>query len=286
MMMYTCTIVIFVQEILGEQCLMYDNFMVIGETEFELEAQKFLQDGYYASNVGDIMPLAMANILHANFIIFTADPQNPLWYVTPEDTPTQETVFLVYNSSGPGHYDAALPYHKPVVPSEKRHSKLLTCSCGVNNRVEGRKSCIPLPQYSTRCRCYKNDQSCTSHCRCKDCANPHGTKCMKKPRKRIRRPHSHQLKVPNTKAFATDRGECMSTAVWSDFESIIVMEILQSYDQEDTANFTKLCNDIVYYSSSLFCACPLPHAVVFREKTISQIESKLQYVRSRTSLLQ
>ena len=50
---------------------MYDNFMVIGETEFELEAQKFLQDGYYASDVGDIMPLAMANILHANFIIFT-----------------------------------------------------------------------------------------------------------------------------------------------------------------------------------------------------------------------
>ena len=78
----------------------------------------------------------------------------------------------------------------------------------------------------------------------------------------------------------------MSTAVWSDFESIIVMEILQSYDQEDTTNFTKLYNDIVYYSSSLFCACQLPHAVEFREKTISQIESKLQYVRSRTSLLQ
>ena len=41
------------QEILGERRLTYDNFMVIGETEFELEAQKFLQDGYYASNVGD-----------------------------------------------------------------------------------------------------------------------------------------------------------------------------------------------------------------------------------------
>ena len=173
------------QEIHGERRLVYDNFMVIGETEFELEfeleAQKFLQDGYYASNVGDIMPLAMATILHANFIIFTADPQNPLWYVTPDDTPTgptQGTVFLVYNSSGPGHYDAALPYHKLVEPPEKRHRKLVTCNCGVNSRVEGRKSCIPLPQYSTRCRCYKNKQSCTSHCRCKDCANPHGTKCM------------------------------------------------------------------------------------------------------------
>ena len=77
----------------------------------------------------------------------------------------------------------------------------------------------------------------------------------------------------------------MSTAVWSDFESIIVMEILQSHDQENTTNITKLYNDIVYYSS-LFCACPLPYTVVFREKTIGQIESKLQYVRSRTSLLQ
>ena len=78
----------------------------------------------------------------------------------------------------------------------------------------------------------------------------------------------------------------MSTAVWPDFESIIVMEILQSHDQEDTTNITKLYNDIVYSSSSLFCACPLAHKVVFREKTIGQIESKLQYVRSRTSLLQ
>ena len=61
--------------------------------------------------------------------------------------------------------------------------------------------------------------------------------------------------MPNSKAFAMDRGECISTAVWSDFESIIVMEILQSHDQEDTTNITKLYNDIVYYSSSLFCAC-------------------------------
>ena len=67
----------------------------------------------------------------------------------------------------------------------------------------------------------------------------------------------------------------MSTAVWSDFESIIVMEILQSHNQEDTTNITKLYNDIFYYSSSLFCACPLPHTVVFREKTTGQIENML-----------
>ena len=78
----------------------------------------------------------------------------------------------------------------------------------------------------------------------------------------------------------------MSTAIWSDFESIILMEILQFHDQEDTTNITKLYNDIVYYSSSLFCTCPLPHTVVFREKTIAQIQSKLQHVSSRTSLLQ
>ena len=82
-----------------------------------------------------------------------------------------------------------------------------------------------------------------------------------------------------------DRGECISTAVWSDLKSIIVMEILQSHDQEDTTNITKLYKDIVYHSSSLFCACPLPLTVVFREKTIVQIESKLQYVRSKTALL-
>ena len=94
--------------------------------------------------------------------------------------------------------------------------------------------------------------------------------------------HTLQLQLPTSKKFAIDRGESLSDAIWSDFETIIVMEVSQSSEYKDASTITKLYNDIVYYSSSLFCSCPLPHSVVFREKTIHQVQSKVQHMHSRT----
>ena len=44
---------------------MYTSFMEAGAVEFESEAKRFLEDGYYNSVVGDTMPLALATALHA-----------------------------------------------------------------------------------------------------------------------------------------------------------------------------------------------------------------------------
>ena len=130
---------------------MYTSFMEAGAVEFESEAKRFLEDGYYNSVVGDTMPLALATALHAYLIIFTTDPENPFMYVTPDSVSNVGTLFLVYTPFGSGHYDATLPFYSP--PQQPLKDSVNTCSCGVNTQDQGRQSCVPIPQCSTRYSC-------------------------------------------------------------------------------------------------------------------------------------
>ena len=53
---------VFVHEILAK----YDSFINLNT---DAEAMKFLDSGYYNSQLGDLMPLAMANVLQAHVIL-------------------------------------------------------------------------------------------------------------------------------------------------------------------------------------------------------------------------
>ena len=66
----------------------------------------------------------------------------------------------------------------------------------------------------------------------------------------------------------------MSEGGWSDFETIVLHEIMKLEDQD----YLKVYNDIVFYSKSNFCVVPLDDTVVFREKTHKQIVSKLFFM--------
>ena len=83
------------------------------------------------------------------------------------------------------------------------------------------------------------------------------------------------------KKFALDRGESMSAAIWSDFESIVLSEIVSSFTEpQQDATILRLYNDIVYYSTAPFCIFFLPDNVTFREKNYAQPYAKLQHVAS------
>ena len=72
----------FVLEITGEHRSIYENFIQIDErNNFLDKANKFLQNGHFASVLGDLMPLAMATILNVNIIIFMRNSHSPM-YVT------------------------------------------------------------------------------------------------------------------------------------------------------------------------------------------------------------
>ena len=82
------------------------TIVVLLESEYRSETSKFINDGYYDSCVGNLMPLSMANILHLSFVIIR--PYTKPLYVTSEDNICHGTIFLVYQVNVKGHYDAEL----------------------------------------------------------------------------------------------------------------------------------------------------------------------------------
>ena len=150
---------VFVSELTGQRERHYKDFTT--DVDYSEEAKKYLNDGYYDSQLGNLMPLAMAEALESNFILFRTDDVQPL-FVTPQCVSIHRTIFLVYDPQGSGHYDAALTYQSThALPK----SKPIKCSCGVN-RKEASHSCCKQVHYASRCICLKAGNPCTDFCRC------------------------------------------------------------------------------------------------------------------------
>ena len=91
----------------------YANFLPDG-TDYLLEVQQYERLGFFGSNLGDLMPMAMANLLGISLTIITSEPSTPLINVCPRGlVVTHLPIFLAYISSGPGHYNAvsSTPFH-------------------------------------------------------------------------------------------------------------------------------------------------------------------------------
>ena len=91
---------------------------------------------------------------------------------------------------------------------------------------------VLILHYSTKCPCFKAQQSCTSKCRCKRCKNPHGQRPdvdkLHGVQKRKRDRHDsqvHLLRGKKTAKFIDEISEEMTTGSMSDFEYLLV----QSY---------------------------------------------------------
>ena len=96
-------------------------------------------------------------------------------------------------------------------------------AAGVVRTRPSTQSCKPCPIYTTRCRCYKGSQLCTTLCGCTNCENPYGSKPPPSHGdKRTRRKHDLQMDIPSSKRVAQERGELMSQAIWSSFEFIVL----------------------------------------------------------------
>ena len=220
------------------------------------------------------MPLALCTALQLSAVIFQQDIDAPIMYITPETVTTEATVFLVYTSAGKGHYDAAIATHHL---SKLDKFKANSCRCGINKKLGSGISCKPTPFYNTRSKCFKESRPCTPQCHCINCANPHGQRLhIPNIHERTRRKHKLQENIPSSKHFAQERGEKLSEAVWFTFESLVLHEVCALLKKADIHIITKTYTDIVSYCISLFCAATLPK-VVFRSKTVSQVQSKINY---------
>ena len=155
---------LFVQEILGSHRAMYEHF-VQPVSDYRTEAENFLQDGFYNSSLGDLMPVAMATALQTIIVIITTNLDSDPLYAVPIVGYPDGTMFVLYHLFGTGHYDAAIPCCYEAVkhnftPMKPLNMKI-SCSCGINT-TESKSSCSPNPTYATHNKCYQKGLPCNS----------------------------------------------------------------------------------------------------------------------------
>lgn len=101
-----------VEEWRGNAAAQYASFLP-NEVDYFMEVARFESEGVFSGPVGDLMPLAVANVLGIPLVIITSEPSNPLISVCPNgNTITSAPIFLAYTSDGPGHYDAVITQTK------------------------------------------------------------------------------------------------------------------------------------------------------------------------------
>ena len=142
-------------EFVGDRRSKYEEFVEVGKFDYETEANKFRSDGFYDSELGNTMPLALCTALQCCIILFSRDHHTRNKYITPNVLGSEAVCFLVYSPNGPGHYDYAIPLHtsSSTRTSDASLTHSTTCSCGVNPKIV---SCKPSAVYATRCRFSKN----------------------------------------------------------------------------------------------------------------------------------
>ena len=95
-----------VEEWTGPNAEEYMNF-IDSEVNFYSEVSKYRTPGYFHGPLGDLMPIAMSNVLNLPMCIITSESHTPVISICPRQAVTGSVpIMLAYTSSGPGHYDA------------------------------------------------------------------------------------------------------------------------------------------------------------------------------------
>ena len=203
-----------VQEWLGENTLYYQSFLT--HQQLQVEVHRFLRDGEFAGDIGDLVLPAVVNVLALPMTVFTSAQNMAVITLLPTTSVAVETepIYLSYIHDGPGHYDAVLRDEQenvePQVDSRVTEGK---CTCGKKS-TKGISCAFSLNHYSTRCPCFKANRACTPDCRCRRCSNPNGVRTIaesnKTGHKRIRHRYdfqNYELKERKTAKFMQEIGE-------------------------------------------------------------------------------
>lgn len=233
-----------VDELLGSNTTEYQSFL--SHEQLPTQAQRFLRDGEFMGEIGDLMVKALCNVLQTPIILFTSVKDMPIIVCTPTHNPLKEVdfIYLAYNQYGPGHYDVALYGGGNETQGTSRKRQF--CSCASRRPIKGLPCCLDptLKSYSTRCPCYNKQLACTTACNCVGCKNEFGSRPVvagsdQPARKRRRHDTQEQpLKGIPGVDFAKRKGALIKTGSCSSLELFTTAAILRHiYGQElDTSD--------------------------------------------------
>jgi hypothetical protein len=144
------------------------------------EAEKFLEDGVFSSDLGDTMVLALSNAL---FTILSSICGHPIINVLPRHTVASFPLLIAYNQWGADAVamvnlsDQQEKVLSTLQQQQQNDCETTTfCTCGKNDKA-GKEHCHPTTKKYTSvcyCPCFKANSRCSSHCKCKRCNNPLG----------------------------------------------------------------------------------------------------------------
>jgi hypothetical protein len=185
------------------------------------QVAKFRQSGQFATDFGDLIPIAIANVLGSVLILLSSDPLLPYQSVTPERNIIPNVpMYLAFNCSGAGHYDGTR--QKSALPTVQCVEKILKCRCGINSKaLKGEQSFCK----TSRCPCKKEGREC-SLCSCYNCQNSSGFVKVQQTRKSDNRLSKlHRLKGADYMKMIgiTSRGD-----KWSLKEDLLLAEIAKT----------------------------------------------------------
>ena len=206
-----------VDEWLGENS---DNYQGFTTVDIRSHAERYRVNGEFAGELGDLM--GIANILRIPLLIFT-NIQNMLVIVTTPSLCVPETpvpLHLVYNSTGPGHYDYAVAKESP--PCE---TKEMLLSCGRKSNFKG-VLCSTDTHGNCRCVCARAKLACGELCRCRCCENVNGQRPTPSQTRRSYDNQRVQLRGVSGAEYMTSLNEDISTGSMSLLEIMVIQMII------------------------------------------------------------
>ena len=137
-----------VREWLGDYSHDYEMFLTIAEkSSFYEMAEQFIQRGVFDCELGNSVLLALSNVLKCPIVIFTSIDTYPVIPLIPREAPLSAVlIYVAFNQSGKGHYDAIKVLQTEVHCSPKIQSKSIesSCRCGQGRTKIPRKYFVQI----------------------------------------------------------------------------------------------------------------------------------------------
>ena len=295
-----------VEEFFGQNRHVYEPFLVTSTDFYEKEAQKFLEPGFYDSELGNCIPLAISNILQLPIVIFTSMENYPVTHVIPRGRVLSEVpLYLAYDHSGSGHYNVVveqttadsgtlslkpsahltdvLPAASPNSSTKSEENYKTKCSCGRGAARKARENEF-CKTYKSRCPCFRAFQSCNDFCGCRSCANPFGRNVQDidnlEPLPRKRAKQDFQQNVTQTdRGYMEERAEEANAPTWLEdehllFEAVTLYLLMTEHDVSPSLIFS------IYHKIIEFQIQLTTYQLSLRPLSLATISKKLQEARA------
>ena len=185
------------------------------------------------------MPLALANALKHPVVIIIRMENLPVLPITQRETIKCMPIFLAFDQSGPGHYDAvemsssqSMPPSKEIDTTNIELGKDDSCRCGQGAK-KGEKEIVSYDVFTKRCKCFQGVRACSDSCTFLGCANPYGKNTRERQRRnsttgtRKRRAPEMSSETMSGQAFMSKKPNPNVNSQWTFFEELESTQLIQ-----------------------------------------------------------